>query len=64
MCSTDDCPLYEFPKDELDRTDVLYPLRSGSAVKMMVAAAQAELQQQDGTVKPRCIGKVARIHMI
>ena len=63
MCSTDDCPVCEVPKDEVDRTDVLYPLRSGSAVKAMVAAAQAEVLQPDGTVKPRCIGKVAHIHM-
>ena len=64
MCSTDDCPVCEVPKDELDRTDHLYQLRSGSAVRAQVAAAQAELLEPDGSVKQRCIGKVAHLHMI
>jgi len=61
MCSTDECPVCEVPKDELDRTDVSYPLRSGSTVKALVEDAQAELLEPDGSVKPRCIGKVAHI---
>ena len=64
ICSTEDCPVCEVPKDELDRTDHLYPLRSGWAVRARVAAAQAELLEQDGSVKQRCIGKVAHRHMI
>jgi hypothetical protein len=28
MCSTDECPVCEVPKDELDKTDVSYPLLS------------------------------------
>ena len=55
----------EVPKDELDKTDVSYPLRSGpssgSTVKALVEDAQAELLEPDGSVKPRCIGKVAHI---
>ena len=37
MCGTDDCPVCEVPKDELDsdRTDVSYPLRSVSAVELI-----------------------------
>ena len=52
MCSTDDCPVCEVPKDELDRTDhsSLYPLLSGSAVRAQGAAAQAELLEPDGSV--------------
>ena len=41
MCSADDCPACDVPKDELGKTDVLYPLRKGSAVRVQVAAAQA-----------------------
>ncbi len=59
MCGTDDCPVCEVPKDQLDRTDVSYPLRSGSAVKAQVQAAQDALLEPDGSVKPRCIGKVS-----
>ena len=59
MCCTDDCPVCEVPKDELDRTDVSYPLLSVSAVRAQVAAAQAALLEPDGSVKPRCIGRVS-----
>ena len=31
LCSTDDCPVCEVPKDDLDRTDHLYTLLSGLA---------------------------------
>ena len=58
MCSTDDCPVCECPKNELDRTDTSYPLRTGSVVKSLVEAAQAELLEPDGSVKHHCIGKV------
>jgi hypothetical protein len=61
MCSTDECPVCEVPKDELDKTDVSYPLLSGSTVKALVEDAQAELLEPDGSVKPRCIGKVGHI---
>ena len=61
MCSTNECPVCEVPKDELDKTDVSYPLLSGSTVKALVEDAQAELLEPDGSVKPRCIGKVAHI---
>ena len=63
MCSTDECPVCEVPKDELDKTDVSYPLLSGSTVKALVEDAQAlaELLEPDCSVKPRCIGKVGHI---
>jgi len=61
MCSTNECPVCEVPKDELDKTDVSYPLLSGSTVKALVEDAQAELLEPDGSVKPRCIGKVGHI---
>ena len=60
LCGTDDCPVCEVPKDELDRTDVSYSLRSVSAVRAQVHAAQAALLEPDGSVKPRCVGKVSR----
>ena len=59
ICGTDDCPVCEVPKDELDRTDVSYPLWSVSAVRAQVAAAQAALLEPDGSVKLRCIGRAS-----
>jgi hypothetical protein len=56
MCSTDECPVCE-----VDKPDVSYPLLSGSTVKALVEDAQAELLEPDGSVKPRCIGKVGHI---
>ena len=58
MCSTDECPVCEVPKDELDKINAL---RSGSTVKALVEDAQAELLEPDGSVKPHCIGKVGHI---
>ena len=58
ICSTDYLPVCECPMDELDRTDVSYPLRSGENFKFFVEAAQAELLEPDGTNKDRCIGQV------
>jgi len=51
MCSTSDCPVCECPKDELDRTDVVYPLRNTSKVRAAVYDAREELLEEDGTVK-------------
>ena len=45
------CPTCECPKDELDRTDKLYPTRSKDEVR-------AELLNRDGTIKDRCIERV------
>ena len=53
MCSTNECPVCEVPKDELDKTDVSYPLLSGSTVKALVEDAQAELLEPDGSVNFR-----------
>ena len=64
MCRTDNCPLCEVPKDELERTDYSYQLLSGLAIRAQVAAAQAELLEPDGSIKHCCIGKVAHFHMI
>ena len=51
MCSTGDCPVCECPKDELDRTDVFYPLRNTEKVRAAVYDAREELLEEDGTVK-------------
>ena len=51
MCSTSDCPVCECPKDELDRTDLFYPLRHTEEVKAAVYDARKELLEKDGTVK-------------
>jgi hypothetical protein len=59
MCPTDDCPVCECPKDELDRTDTTYELRCGAKIKSMVDAAQAELLNPDGSIKNRCKTKVS-----
>ena len=56
---TDDCPICECPRDELDRTDTTYELRSGEKIKSMVEAAQAELLNPDGSIKNRCKTKVS-----
>ena len=53
-CNTDNCPVCECPKDELDRTDFLYPLRDSATVKARVEAAQAALLEPDGTIKRNC----------
>ena len=59
MCHTDECPVCECPKDELHRSDVLYPLRCAETIKSRVEAAQAELLNPDGSIKDRCKGKVS-----
>jgi hypothetical protein len=59
MCSTLDCPVCECPKDELDRTDKLYPLRNGETVKAQVKRAQSELLEPNGCIKRNCIGRVS-----
>ena len=51
MCSNSDCPVCECPKDELDRTDMFYPLRHTEEVKAAVYDARKELLEKDGTVK-------------
>ncbi len=62
LSSTMECPICdsgcECPKEELDRTDKLYPVRSTSDVRAGVEKARAELLNRDGTIKDRCIGKV------
>ena len=59
MCSTLDCPVCECPKNELDRTDKLYPLRNGETVKAQVKRAQSELLEPNGCIKRNCIGRVS-----
>jgi hypothetical protein len=56
--STMECPTCECPKDELERTDKLYPVRSTDDVRAGVEKARAELLNRDGSIKDRCIGKV------
>jgi hypothetical protein len=53
----------ECPKDELDRTDKLYPVRSTSDVQAGVEKARAELLNRDGSIKDRCKGKVIYIYI-
>ena len=64
MCNTDNCPVCECPKDELDRTDVLYPLRNVATVKLQVEAAQAALLEPDGTIKHKCKKRVCHSTMV
>ena len=59
MCPTNDCPVCECPRDELDRTNTTYELRSGAKIKSMVEAAQAELLNPDGRIKNSCKTKVS-----
>ena len=58
LSSTMECPTCECPKDELDRTDKLYPVRSTADVQAGVEKARAELLNRDGSIKDQCIGKV------
>ncbi len=58
LSSTTECPTCECPKEELDRTDKLYPVRSTADVRAGVKKARAELLNRDGTIKDGCIGKV------
>ena len=58
LCAVPTTAPCECPMDELDRTDVSYPLRSGANVKSLVDSAQAELLEPDGSIKDRCTGKV------
>jgi len=53
-----ECPTCECPKEELDRTDKLYPVRNTADARAGVEKARAELLNRDGTIKDRCIGDV------
>jgi hypothetical protein len=59
LSSTITCPTCKCPKDELDRTDKLYPVRSTADVRTGVEKARAELLERDGSIKNQCIGKVS-----
>ena len=59
LSSTMTCPTCECPKDELARTDKLYPVRSTADVRTGVEKARAEFLERDGSIKDRCIGKVS-----
>jgi hypothetical protein len=61
LSNTMECPTCECPKDELDRTDKLYPVRSSAKVGAGVEEARAELLNRDGSIKDRCLGKVCYI---
>lgn len=58
MCSADNCPVCECPKRDLDKTDVLYPLRNGASVKAKVEAARARLLEPDGSIKRGMVEEV------
>ncbi len=59
LSSTMTCTTCESQKDEVDRTDKLYPVRSTTDVRTGVKKARAELLELDGSIKDRCIGKVS-----
>jgi hypothetical protein len=61
-CYTDECPVCECAKNELDRTNILYPLQWGETIMSPVEAAQAELLHPDGSIKNHCQGRVCDIH--
>jgi hypothetical protein len=61
LSNTMECPTCECPKDELDRTDKLYPVRSSAEVGAGVEKARQELLNRDGSIKQRCIGQVCYI---
>jgi hypothetical protein len=54
LSNTMECPTCECPKDELDRTDKLYPVRSSAKVGAGVEEERAELLNRDGSIKDRC----------
>jgi hypothetical protein len=58
LSSTMMCPTCDCPREELDRTDKLYPVRITADVRAGVEKARAELLNRDGSIKDRCIGKV------
>ena len=64
LSSTMVCATCECPREELDRTDKLYPVRSTAEVRAGVEKARAELLNHDGSIKDRCIGKVVIYHDI
>jgi hypothetical protein len=51
-------PTCKRPRDELDRTDKLYPVRSTEDVCADVEKTHAELQNSDWSMKDQCIGTV------
>jgi hypothetical protein len=57
-----ECPTCEYPKDELCRTDKLYPVRSTAEVRAGVEKERAELLNHDGSIKDQCIAKVVLYH--
>jgi len=59
LCSTSDCPVCECPKEELDRMDVVYPLRHAKEVRKAIDAAREKLLEEDGTIKSGCKSKVS-----
>jgi hypothetical protein len=61
--STMECPTSECPKEELNRTDRLYPVRNTADVRAGVKKARAELLNKDRTIKDSCIGKVIWYHI-
>ena len=72
MCSSDDCPVCDSTcgtancaKDELDRTDVSYPLvgplRScAGPSRSSSGGVPGTGPQQDGNIRDRCFGRVRR----
>ncbi len=58
LTSTKEYPTCEYPREELDQTDKLYPARSTAEVRAGVEKARAELLNRDGCIKDRCIGMV------
>ncbi len=63
LSSTMHCPTCKCPRDELHRTDKLYPVRSRAEVRAGVERARAEFLNPDGSIKDSCIGKGILYHI-
>ncbi len=50
LSSTMECPTCECPKEELDRTDKLHPVRNTAGARAGVEKARAEHLNRDGTI--------------
>ena len=66
MGSTDDCqcPVCACLKDEVERTNVSYPLGCVVNVKSLLKDDQAEVLEPDCSLKDHCIGKVQHTNII
>jgi hypothetical protein len=59
-----ECPTCQCPREELDRTEKVYLVRSTADVRAGVEKVRAVLLNRDGSINDRCIGKVLLSCMI